>query len=110
MNDSLVRGEAARPRRVSAAADLGANVSLQDGEVTEVHPPRESPTGPDRLGAAGGRMERRDSAPQVFHQRHMPMEPLKFHIPRKTKENRGGMDLSLPAVEHSYSSRSEHVY
>ncbi|XP_040014622.1 protein TASOR isoform X7 [Xiphias gladius] len=92
MDDSLSRREAARPRRVSAAAaELGANVSLQDGEaigVIEVHPPRETPTAADRLSAAGGSMERRNSAQQVVHQRHMPMEPKKFHIPRKTKEKR----------------------
>lgn len=95
MNDGLVRREAARPRRLSAAAEIGANVSLQDGEAIEVHPPRESQSGADRLGAAGGRMERRNSGPQVVHQRHMPMEPLKFHIPRKTKEKRGGLDPRL---------------
>ncbi|XP_026204201.1 protein TASOR-like isoform X2 [Anabas testudineus] len=88
MNDGLVRREAARPRRASAAAELGANASLQDGEGIEVHPPRETPSGPDRPGAAAGRTERRYSASQMVHHRHMPMEPLKFHIPRKTKEKR----------------------
>lgn len=105
MNDGLVRREAARPRRVSAAAaaaELGANASLQDGEGTEVHPPRETQTAPDRPGAAGVRMEWRNSATLMVHQRHMPMEPLKFHIPRKTKENRGEMDLNLPAVQHRH--------
>lgn len=93
MDDSLARRDAARPRRASAAAaaaELGANVSLQDGEVTEVLPARDSHPGPERLSAAGGRTERRNSAQQAVHQRHMPMDPLKFHIPRKTKENRGG--------------------
>ncbi|XP_044066398.1 protein TASOR isoform X2 [Siniperca chuatsi] len=88
MDDNLVRREAARPRRVSAAAELEANVSLQDGEVIEVHPARETQPGPGRLSAAGGRMERRKSAPQGLYQRYMPMEPLKFPIPRKTKEKR----------------------
>ncbi|XP_070759390.1 protein TASOR [Enoplosus armatus] len=88
MDDNQARREAVRPRRVSAAADLGANVSLQDGEVIEVHPARETLPGPGRLSAAGGRMERRNSALQGVHQRHMPMEPLKFHIPRKPKEKR----------------------
>ncbi|XP_035517685.1 protein TASOR [Morone saxatilis] len=91
MDESLSRREAAaRPRRVStaAAAELGANTSLQDGEVIEVHPPRESHLGPGRLSAAGGKMDRRNSVLQVVHQRHMPKEPLKFHIPRKTKEKK----------------------
>ncbi|XP_050930559.1 LOW QUALITY PROTEIN: protein TASOR [Lates calcarifer] len=93
MDEILARGVAARPRRMSAvtAAEVGANVSLQDGEVTEVvdgQPPRETHIGPERIGAAGGRMERSNSAPQVVHQRHMPKEPNKFHIPRKTRENR----------------------
>lgn len=87
---SLPRREAARPRRVSAAAELGANVSLQDGEVIDLTSPRESQPGADRSGAAGGRMERRNSAPQVVHQRHMPKEPYKFHIPKKTEVKRGG--------------------
>ncbi|KAF3690273.1 Protein TASOR [Channa argus] len=87
MNDGLVRREAA-PRRVSAAADHGAIVSLQDGELVDAHHPRVTPTGPDRLGAAAGSMARRTSAPLPVHHRHMPMEPLKFHIPRKTKEKR----------------------
>lgn len=99
MDDNLARREAARPRRVSAAAELGANVSPQDGEVIEVHPARETQPGPGRLSAAGGRMERRNSAPQGVHQRHMPMEPLKFHIPRKTKEKRGGLVRILRAIQ-----------
>nr|XP_019952270.1 PREDICTED: protein TASOR isoform X1 [Paralichthys olivaceus] len=93
MDDSLARRPAARPRRLSAAAaDSGANVSLQYGEVTEaieVQPARETTVAADRPGAAAaGIVERRNSAPQVVHQRHMPMEPKKFHIPRKTKEKR----------------------
>ncbi|XP_070696328.1 protein TASOR [Pempheris klunzingeri] len=89
MDDILGRREAARPRRVSAAAELGASASLQDGEVTEVQSAREPLLGLGRLGASGGRMERRNSGPPVVHQRHMPMEPLKFQrIPRKTKEKR----------------------
>lgn len=101
MEENPARQEAARPprRRVSAAAaaaaaaEAGANVSLQDGEVIEVveatHPGREPQAAPDRLEAAARRMERRNSALQVVHQRHMPREPLKFHIPRKTREKRG---------------------
>ncbi|XP_031157236.2 protein TASOR isoform X2 [Sander lucioperca] len=90
MDDNPARREVARPRRraSAAAAEVGANVSLQDGEGIELHSARETQAGPDRLSAAGGRTERRNSGPQVVHQRHMPMEPLKFHIPRKTKEKR----------------------
>lgn len=102
MDDSLARREAARPRRASAAAaaaELGASASLQDGEAAEANPARETQPGPDRpsaAAAAAGRMERRNSGPQVVHQRHMPMEPLKFHIPRKTKEKRGGLLRHTP--------------
>ncbi|XP_029357855.1 protein TASOR-like isoform X2 [Echeneis naucrates] len=88
MDDSLVRREAARPRRLSAAAEPTANVSWQDGEVIEIQAPREPPNGQDRPAAAQPRMERRNSATQGVYQRHMPMEPNKFHIPRKAKENR----------------------
>ncbi|TDH14558.1 hypothetical protein EPR50_G00045210 [Perca flavescens] len=98
MDDNPARREVARPRRrasaaaaaaasAAAAAEVGANASLQDGEVMEVHSARETQAGPDRLSSPGGRTERRNSGPLV-HQRHMPMEPLKFHIPRKTKEKR----------------------
>ncbi|XP_033482081.1 protein TASOR isoform X2 [Epinephelus lanceolatus] len=87
-NHPARRGAARPPRRVSAAAEVGANASLQDGEVIEVHPAKEAQSGPERPSGAGGRMQRRNSAPQVLHQRHMPREPLKFHIPRKTKEKR----------------------
>ncbi|XP_070849967.1 protein TASOR-like [Chaetodon trifascialis] len=88
MDDNLVRREAGRPRRASAATELGANVSLQDVEMIEIHPARESQTGAGKLSAVGGRMERRNSALQGLYQRHMPMAPLKFPIPRKTKEKR----------------------
>ncbi|KAG7226668.1 hypothetical protein INR49_001838, partial [Caranx melampygus] len=96
MDDILARRVSARPRRVSSsaavaagAAELGANVSPQDGEVIEIiQPPIETLAGLERVGAAGGWMERRNSASQLVHQRHMPMEPKKFHIPRKTKEKR----------------------
>ncbi|XP_062264804.1 uncharacterized protein tasora isoform X1 [Platichthys flesus] len=95
MDDSLARRPAARPRRLSAAAaDSGANVSLQDGEVSEgieLQPAREPPTAADRPGAAAaaaGITDRRSSAPQGVHQRHMPMEPKKFQIPKKTREKR----------------------
>lgn len=84
MDDILARREPSRPRRVSAAAaapEIGANVSLQDVEVLDVYP--------DRPSTAAGRKERWNSAPQMVHHRHMPMEPLKLPIPRKAKENRG---------------------
>ncbi|XP_027135126.1 uncharacterized protein tasora isoform X2 [Larimichthys crocea] len=92
MDDSLGgrREAAARLRsRLPAAAELGANVSPQDGEIIEAHTARESQPGPGRPSAAGGRMERRNSlTPQGIYQRHMPMAPDKFHIPRKTKEQK----------------------
>ncbi|XP_029286862.1 protein TASOR isoform X3 [Cottoperca gobio] len=89
MDDNLSRREAARPpkRAAAAAAEVGANDSLQDGEVTEVHPGRE-PHAAGKLSPAAGRMERRYSAQLAVHHRHMPIEPLKFLIPRKTKEKR----------------------
>ncbi|KAF3856754.1 hypothetical protein F7725_017477 [Dissostichus mawsoni] len=88
MEENLTRREAARPpRRASAAAaEVGANDSLQDGEV---YPAWESQAGPERLGAAAGRTERRSSAPLAVHHRHMPMGLLNIPIPRK-KENRDG--------------------
>lgn len=92
MDDILTRRVSARTNMVSSsgAAELGANVSLQDGEVVEnLQPPSEALAGQENLGVAGGRMERRNSASQLVHQRHMPTEPKKFHIPRKTKEKRG---------------------
>ncbi|XP_041835698.1 protein TASOR isoform X2 [Melanotaenia boesemani] len=88
MDDILARRAVFRPRRVSAAANLGANVSLQDGEGFYVSTTRETQPDLGRISSFGGRMERRNSAPQVVHQRHMPMEPKKFHIPRKTKEKK----------------------
>ncbi|KAM8755790.1 protein TASOR isoform 4-T4 [Acanthopagrus schlegelii] len=87
MDDNL-----ARRRRVSAAAELGANASLKDGEAIDVYPARESHPGPGRVGAAAAAaawgMERRNSVPPGSHQRHMPMEPLKMTIPRKNKEKK----------------------
>ncbi|KAM9757993.1 LOW QUALITY PROTEIN: protein TASOR [Menidia menidia] len=88
MDDILFRREACRPRRESAAADIGANASAQDGEVVELSPARETHPSAGRGSSAGRRMERRNSTPPQVHQRHMPMEPKKFHIPRKTKEKK----------------------
>ncbi|XP_028285259.1 protein TASOR isoform X2 [Parambassis ranga] len=88
MDDILARREPGRPRRVSAAPEIGANISLQDVEVFDVYSGKESYSGADRLSAAAGRKERWNSAPQMVHHRHMPMEPLKLPIPRKAKENR----------------------
>ncbi|XP_036007474.1 uncharacterized protein LOC105938223 isoform X1 [Fundulus heteroclitus] len=69
------------------AADLQANLSLRDSGLLGASPARGIYPAPGRLGsAAAGRItDRRKSAP-VVHQRHMPMEPKKFHIPRKNKE------------------------
>lgn len=91
MDDNCFRREygAVVSRRVSAAPELGSYSSAQDGEALEVFAVRESEAGPARLGTAGRRMERRNSATQGSHQRHMPIEPLKMPIPRKTKEKIG---------------------
>lgn len=91
MNDNLYRRECegARSRRASAAVELGANVSLQDGEAVEAHTASQSYSGLDRLNVSVWRLERSNSATQNSHQRHMPMEPLKLPIPRKTKEKKG---------------------
>lgn len=91
MDDNCFRREygAVNPRRMSAAPELGCYSSWQDGEVLEVFSVRESEAGPATLGAAGRRTKRRNSATQGSHQRHMPIEPLKLPIPRKTKEKIG---------------------
>lgn len=91
MNDNLYRRdyEGARSRRASAAAELGANVSLQDGEAVEAHTASQSYSGLDRLNVSGWRVDKSNLATQNSHQRHMPMEPLKLPIPRKTKEKKG---------------------
>ncbi|RVE72547.1 hypothetical protein OJAV_G00039820 [Oryzias javanicus] len=88
MDDGIVRRAACRPRKVSSSGFLAANVSPQDGETVNVAFPWEAHLPAGGLSAAARRVERRNSAPQVVHQRHMPMEPKKFHIPRKTKEQR----------------------
>ncbi|KAF7656332.1 hypothetical protein LDENG_00042900 [Lucifuga dentata] len=94
MDDSLVRKEAAHPRR-TASMEVEANVSPRDGEVSEFQHAKESQAASDR---PCGRTERRNSANAVVHQRHMPMEPHKFHIPRKNKEKR---DLFQPISAES---------
>ncbi|XP_033938502.1 protein TASOR isoform X2 [Pseudochaenichthys georgianus] len=99
MEENLTRREAARPpRRASAAAaEVVANDSLQDGEV---YPAWESQAGPERLGAAAGRSERRSCAPLAVHHRHMPMGLLNIPIPRK-KENRAlFQDVSTESREY----------
>ncbi|XP_075996355.1 protein TASOR [Genypterus blacodes] len=78
MDDSLARREAASARQRKAEAAI---VSPGDGQAAELQQPRES-------AAAAAARARRDSASGVVHQRHMPMDPLKFHIPRKNKEHR----------------------
>lgn len=101
MDDIIGRLTAARPRTVSSAGEFGANVSLQDGEVIIIddETTRESQTGPGKVSAGGGKMERRNSVPPGIYQRHMPMGPLKLTIPRKTKEKRGGLVHILCAVQ-----------
>lgn len=86
MDDNCFRREygAANPRRMSAAPELGCYSSPQDGEALEVFCVSEAAP-----GTAGRRTKRRDSATQGSHQRHMPIEPLKLPIPRKTKEKIG---------------------
>jgi len=93
MDDILGRREAARPpRRLSTAADVGgATAGPQDGEVTEERPGRRT-------------MERGDAASLAIYRRYMPMEPLKFPIPRKTREKRGGL---LPFLMRSIT-KSQH--
>ncbi|KAM9361353.1 protein TASOR [Symphorus nematophorus] len=67
----------------------------------EVQTAREAQAGAGRAGAAAGWMERRHSVPQPVHQRHMPKEPLRFHIPRKTKEKRAlFQDVSTESREY----------
>lgn len=90
MDDNCLRRDSGvvHPRRVGAVADPGSYRSAQDGEALEVFPFRESEAASARLAAAR-RMERRNSATQGSHHRHMPIEPLKMPIPRKTKEKIG---------------------
>lgn len=90
MEGGFSRRDSCPMRRVSTAADCGASLSLQNSDLPRSTPARGGYPTPARLGsaAAGKIMERRKSAPQVVHQRHMPMEPKKFHIPRKTKEKK----------------------
>lgn len=91
---------AVHPRRGSAAPDPGSSRSAQDGEALEVFPVREGEAAPARPAAAARGMERRNSATQGNHQRHMPIEPLKMPIPRKTKEKIGtlfGGNARFPA-------------
>eukprot|EP00066_Takifugu_rubripes_P026953 XP_011616219.1 PREDICTED: protein FAM208A-like isoform X1 [Takifugu rubripes] len=101
MDDNCPRRDAGavHPRRGSAAADLGSHRSAQDGEALEGFPIRESEAAPARLAAAR-RMERRNSATQGSHQRHMPIEPLKMPIPRKTKEKIGFQQVSNESREY----------
>lgn len=102
MDDNCLRRDsgAVHPRRGSAAPDPGSGRSAQDGEALEVFPVREGEAAPARLAAAAWRMERRNSATPGSHQRHMPIEPLKMPIPRKSKEKIGrlfGANARFPA-------------
>ncbi|XP_061747600.1 protein TASOR [Nerophis ophidion] len=68
----------------SISSEFGANISmLQDGELKALHPARKTPG-----QTLGRRTQRSQSASQLVHKRHMPMEPGKFHIPRKSKEEK----------------------
>lgn len=93
MDDGPARGDASRPPRRSSAAEVGsANVGPQDhgDDLFEVHATGDAPVGPDRQSPAAGRRERSNSATELY-QRYMPMGLLKFPIPRKPKEKRGGL-------------------
>ncbi|KAM8867280.1 protein TASOR-like isoform 1-T1 [Synchiropus picturatus] len=83
MSDAPARRGASRSRRVSAGAELGAKASVLDDDVVEVSSDKEG----NRPALQGKKMVRRTSLPPLVHQRHMPPETKKFHIPRKTQEN-----------------------
>ena len=91
-------GGARRPgTRTAAAKRPGARLSTEhkDGEVPEQESssPAVSADRPRAPAGVGGAPPRRNSATTVVHQRHMPMEPLKFQIPRKNKEKIGAMPV-----------------
>ncbi|XP_034021080.1 uncharacterized protein tasora [Thalassophryne amazonica] len=75
-----------RTERSSAAT--GTRTERPSGAVMRTERPSGAVTRTERPSASGVRTERRNSVTQVVHQRHMPKEPQKFHIPRKTKEKR----------------------
>ncbi|CAL8338366.1 unnamed protein product [Lota lota] len=84
-------------RNPSAAGSNVSHRSAADSQDGGLSPSSETPTGSDHRGSEvsdplsipGVRLsERRTSASNPVHRRHMPMEPLKFHIPRKNKETR----------------------
>nr|XP_061786654.1 protein TASOR-like [Nerophis lumbriciformis] len=77
----------------SISSEFGANISMmQDGELNVLHPASKTPghtLATKTPGHTLGRgTQRSSSASQLVHQRHMPMEPGKFHIPRKSKEEK----------------------
>ncbi|XP_061639519.1 protein TASOR isoform X1 [Phyllopteryx taeniolatus] len=74
------------PRRVSSSEYGGArSVSLQDGECASALLPTLGEALPGGQAGPGAPPPGRRSS-LVVHQRHMPMEPGKFHIPRKEKK------------------------
>jgi hypothetical protein len=85
-------------RNPSAAGSNVSNRSAADSQDGGLSPSCGSPTASDHRGSEVIDLlscpetklsERKSSASNPVHLRHMPMEPLKFHIPRKNKETRG---------------------
>ncbi|XP_030231723.1 protein TASOR isoform X1 [Gadus morhua] len=84
-------------RNPSAAGSNVSNRSAADSQDGGLSPSCGSPTASDHRGSEVIDLlscpetklsERKSSASNPVHLRHMPMEPLKFHIPRKNKETR----------------------
>lgn len=65
---------------MSFAVEPSINVGLDDVALGGVNLAKKT---------SDGRMRRKIVAAEGFHERYMPMEPLKYPIPRKTKEKRG---------------------
>ena len=98
LDASTMEDERSGRRNPSAAGSNVSNWSAADSQDGGQSPSCGSPTVSDHRGSEvidlvsspGARLsERRTSASNPVHRRHMPMEPLKFHIPRKNKETRG---------------------
>ncbi|XP_077458941.1 protein TASOR-like isoform X2 [Stigmatopora argus] len=87
------------PRRRSSD-DAQASDSLQDGECSKALLPTLGEALPTRLEFPGDGSGARSSSLGV-HQRHMPKEPAKFHIPRKSKEKKALLKpISTESREH----------
>ncbi|XP_057701414.1 protein TASOR-like isoform X2 [Corythoichthys intestinalis] len=87
------------PRRVSSEY-AQSNVSLQDGECAKALHPTPGEALPTRMEFSGDGPGARSSS-VVVHQRHMPKEPAKFHIPRKSKEKKELLKtISIESREH----------